>query len=269
MFLSFSWHLNIQIAISLPPYWEVSSFAYQCLLVEPMYGSSRPQVQLRSVPWHTATSCTPRVTCTAHAQHTQCYRGRKRPLEATEGERGPWSWEAQITGPTTPYCQTALLIAKYRCKWESMFLAISYSPCVLQHSLVSCLTRVIQVRSSDNTIWLVWTHTWWIMNRGYPKWTPHWTENALPKLFNKYLLTDIPIDRNWTLLRNNWCMHRRKNTHHQPCNLLNLLTVNNLRRLYPPATMGILPWIHKRRKYNFMYLYTILFSLLLWLFVVF
>lgn len=131
---------------------------------------------------------------------------------ATDGERGPWSWEAQITGPTTPCCQTALVIAKCRCKWESMFLVISYSPCVLQHSLVSCLTRVIQVRSSDNTIWLVWTHTRWIMNSGYPKWTSHWTENALSKLFNKYL-QQILINKysHWQKLsRNTWCMHRRK-----------------------------------------------------------
>lgn len=34
---------------------------------------------------------------------------------------------------------------------------------------------------------------------------------------------------------------------------------NNLSRLYFPATMGILPWIHKGGKYSFIYLHTILF----------
>lgn len=195
---------------------------------------------------------------------------------ATGGERGLWSWEAQITGPTTPCCQTALVIAKYRCKWENMFLiihhvihVISYSPCVLQHSLDSCLTRVIQVRNRDNTIWLVWTHTQWIMNSGYPKWTSHWTENASSKLFNKYLGIIFPLTEIgpcWGIID---ACTEEITTHHQPPNLLNLFTVNNLSRLYFHATMGILPWIHKRRKYSFIYLHTILFLLLLWFFVVF
>lgn len=185
---------------------------------------------------------------------------------SAKGERGLWSWEAQITDSTTLCCQTALVIAKYRCKWQNMFLVISYSPCVLQHSLVSCLTRVTQVRSRDNTIWLVWTYTWWIMNSGYPKWTSHWTENASSKLFKKYLGITFPLIELGPSWRITDACTEEKNTHHQPPNLL---TVNNLSRHYFHATMGILPWIHKRRKYGFIYLHTNLFLLLLLLFVVF
>lgn len=65
-----------------------------------------------------------------------------------------------------------------------------------------------------------------------------------------------------------WKKRKKKVPSPHPPNLLNLLTMNNLSRLYFPATMGILPWIRKRGKFSFIYTQSF-FLLLLWLFVVF